>query len=109
MPRHVNTPEMLEIAVYLGKTIKAARRLKYMKASTLAEFSGVTQQSISHIETGKHLPSLVVLMKIANVLDRPAWTMLRAAENAFAMNATMLADRERRAAHETEKESDNDE
>ncbi len=106
MPRRVNSPEALDFARYFGKAIRVARKLKGYKASTLGEFADISQQNLSHIETGQSLPSFATALALATALDRPLWTLIRAAENAQAMNQTMLADRARRAARNKEEEID---
>ena len=53
----------------LGKKIKVARIKTGLVQSDLADRIGVTQNYISLIETGKKIPSLKTLTKIARELD----------------------------------------
>lgn len=105
MPRKINSDATRSLALYLGRTICFMRKRKGLKAESLAHDVGVTQQSISQIETGKAVVSLAVLGEIARVLDVPIWRLLRSAENAREMNATMLAERERRAARDKKEDT----
>lgn len=56
----------------IGKNIRMQRCRKKLKQAELAEMIGVTAQHICHIETGKSMPSLPVLVAIANALDTDA-------------------------------------
>lgn len=95
MPRPANTPELLRFGKFLGTTIKATRKRKGMKAYSLGLDAGVTQQSISLIETGMVLPSFATLHRISQALEVPMWQMVRAAERYAAMDATMKQERSR--------------
>lgn len=53
----------------MGAQVKKARKLKHMTQEQLAEKVNVGIAHISHIETGSNVPSLQVLVDIANVLD----------------------------------------
>jgi len=90
-------------AYYLGRGIKAARKLRGMKASTLAVDVGITEQSVSNIETGKAVPSLKTLLDIARHLNVPLWQLIRPAEKFAAIADTMSVDAQRR---KTEDEGD---
>lgn len=49
--------------------IKAELRKKGLNCNQLAQFVGVSRQSISHIATGKGRPSIDTAKKIAKILD----------------------------------------
>jgi DNA-binding XRE family transcriptional regulator len=83
-------------AYYLGRGMKAARRLRGMKASTLAFEIGITEQSISNIETGKVVPSMKTMLEIARHLNVPLWQLIRPAEKFAAIADTMNVDAKRR-------------
>lgn len=45
-------------------------RIKYnMRQSELAEEMGISRQSISSIENGKYMPSLILAFKMAKIFD----------------------------------------
>jgi transcriptional regulator with XRE-family HTH domain len=89
-------------AYYLGRGIKAARKLRGMKASTLAFEIGITEQSVSNIETGKAVPSMKTLLDMARHLNVPLWQLIRPAEKFAAIADTMAMDAERRRGVEDE-------
>jgi putative transcriptional regulator len=47
------------------------RHRNHLTQAELANRVGVSRKAISHIETGKNLPTLFVALKIADVLHRP--------------------------------------
>lgn len=55
----------------IGIRIRAARMKKGMTQEQLAEAVSVGTPHISHIETGKTVPSLKTLINIINTLDAP--------------------------------------
>jgi transcriptional regulator with XRE-family HTH domain len=55
--------------VSLGKNIKKHRALAEMTQEKLAEFAGCTDRHIGQIEGGKNVPSLAVVVAIANALN----------------------------------------
>lgn len=61
---------------YLGSRIKSIRVEKKITQEKLAEAAGVGVTHISHIETGNSIPSLQVLVDIANSLDCSADELL---------------------------------
>lgn len=108
MPRHRNSPEVKAFGFYLGRTIKVARGVRKMKAHALAEDIGVAAANVSAIETGKSLPTLGTLQRIAKVLDVPMWQLVRQAERYVEMNLTLQAEAKRRAKEERNVEGDDD-
>ena len=56
----------------LGKKIKLARIELDLNQTELAEKINAKQKSISRYETGASIPSIATLVKIANVLKKPA-------------------------------------
>lgn len=89
MPRKFNEGEVKEVAVFLGRAIRKLRREKKIKAIVLAMDAGVTEQSISLIETGKMLPSLVLLGRLAEALGTEDWRLLAVAHRLREANALM--------------------
>jgi DNA-binding XRE family transcriptional regulator len=55
----------------IGKRVKAARELKDMSQTALADEVGIAQNHMSRIEGGKRQPSLAVLFRISRVLGQP--------------------------------------
>ena len=60
-----------ELAISLGKKIRAIRTAKDMKITEMARLSGLTTSMISQMERGLISPSIETLKKIGNVLDVP--------------------------------------
>lgn len=60
-----------ELAMSLGKKIRAIRTAKDMKITEMARLSGLTTSMISQVERGLISPSIETLKKIGNVLDVP--------------------------------------
>ena len=57
------------MTVYLGENIKKLRREKEMTQETLAEFLGVTFQSVSNWERGESYPDITMLPEIAGFFN----------------------------------------
>ena len=53
----------------MGQRIRSARKLRGMKADTLAEKIGMATESLGHIECGAKKTSLQTLYNISEVLD----------------------------------------
>lgn len=58
-----------EFAVKLGQIIREPRKRKGLTQTDLARLSCSTQQNISFWETGRQLPSVYSLVRIAHALD----------------------------------------
>ena len=65
----------------IGKRIKSAREKKGLTQEQLAEQVNLSPMHISVIERGNKLPRLETLIKIANVLDVSADTLLQEVVN----------------------------
>lgn len=59
---------------------KALRLARNMSHEELAQRSGVTRPAISHIESGKRKPSLLMSLKLAESLGKNLSDILREAE-----------------------------
>ena len=57
-----------QIGVLLGQNIAAARRKRELTQQELAERVGIESVTVSRLETGASLPSVVRLIEIADVL-----------------------------------------
>lgn len=53
----------------LASNARAARERAGLSQSELADRAGVTQATVSGIETGRHLPRLSSVLKLAHALD----------------------------------------
>lgn len=53
----------------LGKRLASARKSRNMTQEVLAEKTGLTNNFISNIETGRSIPSLETISKLCNALD----------------------------------------
>ena len=60
----------------IGKNIKLLRQQKNMTQDELAEALFVTRQTVSNYETGRSRPDVEMLLRIAEVLDADANTVL---------------------------------
>tara|TARA_B100000989_G_scaffold173502_1_gene130111 strand:+ start:498 stop:731 length:234 start_codon:yes stop_codon:yes gene_type:complete len=67
----------------LNKVVKSfaeTRKAKGISHEKLAEKAGITRPAISHIESGRRKPSLLVCIKIAKALDLKLWEVIKKAE-----------------------------
>jgi len=55
-------------AARLGARIRCLRRARGLSQSELARRAGLTQGTVSHVETGDHVPGLVTLCALRAVL-----------------------------------------
>lgn len=58
-----------DCGVYIGQVIRESRKRKGLTQTDLARLSCSTQQLISFWETGRQLPSVYSLVRIAHALD----------------------------------------
>lgn len=58
-----------ELQLYIGRCIRAWRKKTGLTLAGLAESAGVDPGFLAYIETGKKMPSLVTLSKLAAALD----------------------------------------
>jgi len=59
----------------LTNIVKELRTQKYMSQGKLAELVGVTRQTIISLEKGSYVPSLLLAMRISEVLEAPIETI----------------------------------
>jgi len=69
------------IAQGIGKVLKELRKQKDLSLNDLAQLSGVSRSMLSQMETGRSIPSVLVLCKIARSFDVPVTVFLKS-ENA---------------------------
>ena len=55
----------------LANRVRVARAERSLSQTDLAEAAGVSRQTISSIETGQYVPSTLLALRIAQVLDVP--------------------------------------
>jgi DNA-binding XRE family transcriptional regulator len=66
---HVSQPiDSSPTAKRIGHRVKSGRLALGMTQAQLAELTGMTEGNISRLESGKHLPSLGTLEKVASAL-----------------------------------------
>ncbi len=66
------------IAHGIGKVLRELRKRKELSLNDLAQLSGVSRSMLSQIETGRSVPSVLVLCKIARSFDVPVTVFLKA-------------------------------
>ena len=59
----------------LTNIVKELRMQKDISQSKLAQLTGVTRQTIISLEKGSYVPSLLLAMRIADVLEAPIETI----------------------------------
>lgn len=59
----------MELKLFADK-VKKFRKDKLITQEEFAYECGLTQQTISHVETGKYLPTLLTIRKILNVIEK---------------------------------------
>ena len=62
------------------KALMDARKAQGLSHEAVAQKAGVTRPAISHIESGKRKPTLLVCLRIAKALDLKLWEVLKKAE-----------------------------
>lgn len=55
----------------LANRVRVARAERSLSQTELAEAAGVSRQTISSIETGQYVPSTLLALRIAQVLEVP--------------------------------------
>jgi len=66
----------MELHVLFGNNVRHFRQLRGWSQEELAEATGLHRTYISGIETGRRNPSLLIVSKIAAVLDVPPEQLL---------------------------------
>jgi putative transcriptional regulator len=65
----------------MKNTLRIERAIKNITQGELAEIIGVSRQTINSIESNKYIPSTILALKIARVVDKPV-------EDIFALEDT---------------------
>ena len=60
--------KMLLSKEIIGERIACARKLSHITQAALAEKIDISEKYLSRIECGKQLPSIVIVVKICNIL-----------------------------------------
>lgn len=63
-------------ALAFGAAVRALRTEGGVAQETLAHLAGVERSHMGKIERGEHMPTLVLILKIARALDRSAGELL---------------------------------
>jgi transcriptional regulator with XRE-family HTH domain len=70
---------MSELAIYVGERVREEREGAGMSQMDMEHFTGIKRPNIARIESGKHMPSLYVLERIAITLGVPVSTFVQGA------------------------------
>ena len=73
-----------EPARAFGVAVREARSAKALAQEVLAEQAGIARSHMGKIERGEHMPTLVVILKIARALGRSAGELVLEAESRLA-------------------------
>ena len=63
-------------ALAFGAVVRALRTADGVAQETLAHLAGIERSHMGKIERGEHMPTLVLVLKIARALDRSAGELL---------------------------------
>ena len=63
-----------------GQEIAKLRRARGLTQTDLAREAGIIRQVVVAVETGRTVPTLTTLERIARALRTPAWRIVRGAE-----------------------------
>ncbi|MNV55460.1 anaerobic benzoate catabolism transcriptional regulator [compost metagenome] len=63
-------------ALAFGAVVRALRTEDGVAQETLAHLAGIERSHMGKIERGEHMPTLVLVLKIARALDRSAGELL---------------------------------
>jgi transcriptional regulator with XRE-family HTH domain len=66
-----------------GKVLREFREAKGLSQEQLAEAAGIDRSFVSLLERGIQSPNIVVLLRIAEVLDTPAAELIASTESAM--------------------------
>lgn len=64
-----------------GEALKEARANVGLSQEELADRADVHPSYVSQLERGIKSPTLGVMLRLADALERPAWEMVKAVEN----------------------------
>ena len=65
----MNDRQIQELAAQLGRRIAGLRSIRGLSQPKLAKRAGMSRGFLSEIETGKSIPSYIILLKIAHALN----------------------------------------
>lgn len=69
-----------QITKKLVKLLKEKRLEKGISHQTLADIAGVNRSTISRIESGERIPTIIVCLKVADALELKLYTLLKQVE-----------------------------
>ena len=79
-----STTHDAELAHAFGAAVRALRMERGIAQESLAHLAGVERSHMGKIERGEHMPTLVVILKIARALGRSAGELVLEAESRLA-------------------------
>ena len=80
-PPSDETPDVaIDLPVIVGKNLRRLRTRRGHSLERLARLSGVSRAMLGQIETGKSVPTISLLWKVATALDVPFATLIAAQE-----------------------------
>ncbi len=53
----------------MGEKVRALRKARHWRQEDLAKRAEITFQTVSNLETGRHVPAMATLSKIAGALE----------------------------------------
>jgi transcriptional regulator with XRE-family HTH domain len=71
-----------ELAATIGRNVRAAREAAGLTQLLLSERTGIAAPHVSRLEAGTHLPSVITLMRVADVLEVPISSLLEGTADA---------------------------
>jgi transcriptional regulator with XRE-family HTH domain len=74
---YINLPAEEKLAQAIGNVLRELRKQRGFSLNELAQLSGVSRSMLSQIETGRSVPTVLVLCKIAQSFDVPVTTFLK--------------------------------
>lgn len=72
-----------ELAQAFGAVVRALRTRKKISQEALANLAGVERSHMGKIERGEHIPSLVIIMRIAEALGCDATSLVAETEKSL--------------------------
>ena len=79
-----STTHDAELAHAFGAAVRALRMERGIAQESLAHQAGIERSHMGKIERGEHMPTLVVILKIARALGRSAGELVLEAESRLA-------------------------
>lgn len=78
-----------------GAAVRTARTEQGVAQETLAHLAGIERSHMGKIERGEHMPTLVLVLKIARALGRSSADLMAATEAKLPLNWLQSSERNR--------------